>query len=371
MVSTSAVGASTYPLNGLRVLDLTTHATGPFATQILAGLGATVVKIERPPLGDPERTTEPSMFTACNQGKHSLLVNLRDSAGRNLVEQLLTEADVLVEGFRPGVAERLGLSFEQAIQLRPNLIYASLPGYPSAGSHAQVRGYDVEYRALAGELHLNRDAEGAPQLGGVVPMFDFATGMYAALGVVTALLDSNHGAVHLETSILAAGLAWSFSRLIRADDRASGASSPAYRAADGTYLTVTAPVPEQLVALLEAFGLNDLIPGALDPFILQRAQDDPVEQGITDAIAAKPRGELIEILTRADIAHAPVLRPDEVFAADIVREMEIVGVQPKPWSRVPISGLPVRGRSAAPALDEHGDSIRARGWDGVEPVGSH
>ncbi len=161
-------------LQRLRVLDFSTHATGPFATQVLASLGATVLKVERPPAGDPERHGEYAMFVACNRGKHSVLVDAKQPDDLALLEQLLTDADVVVEGFRPGVADRLGFGFDRVRALQPQVIYVSLPGFGSTGPRAGARGYDTQYRALAGDLMLNAHG-GAPAYSPASPVFDYAT----------------------------------------------------------------------------------------------------------------------------------------------------------------------------------------------------
>ncbi len=207
-------------LDGLRVLDLSTRATGPFATQMLAELGATVLKVERPPAGDPERHTEPAIFRACNRGKHSVALDVNVDADRRLLDELLADTDVFVEGFRPGVADRIGLGFAAVRARSPLVVYVSLPGFGSSGPRASTRSYDTQLRAVAGELALNAGADGVPRYDAASPTFDFAAAMYAALGVVTSLLGGRTDAVRLEVPILAAGLAWSFARLT--DDRLRG-----------------------------------------------------------------------------------------------------------------------------------------------------
>jgi crotonobetainyl-CoA:carnitine CoA-transferase CaiB-like acyl-CoA transferase len=192
------------------VLDLSQHATGPFATQIMAALGATVVKLEQPPGGDRERHTEPEMFLACNRGKHSIALDLKTDADREVLRRLLSGADVLIEGFRPGVADRLGFGFPAVSAIQPRIIYVSMPGFGSAGPLAQTPGYDVEFRALAGDLSLNADSGGTPQYARAAPTFDYAAAMYATIGVLTTLLDTGRAPVHLEVPVLAAGLALSF-----------------------------------------------------------------------------------------------------------------------------------------------------------------
>jgi CoA:oxalate CoA-transferase len=357
------------PLAHLRVLDLSQHATGPFATQIMAALGAAVVKIEQPPRGDRERFTEPEMFLACNRGKYSLALDLKADADRAVLHELVTGADVLVEGFRPGVAARLGVDFPEVSALQPRLIYVSMPGFGSAGPLAGTPGYDVEFRALAGDLALNADASGTPQYARASPAFDYAAALYATVGVLTTLLDPRRTAVRLEVPILAAGLAFSFARLI--DPRYGPAQDGQrwqhlYRCADGRFVSITAGQDAQFQALCRAIGLAGLADREdLRTMAGRHAAAAEVNQRIGAAIAQSALDRWRPRLDAAGVPWAPVLQPDEVFGHPQVQALGVVHQGPEPYADLPIFGLPSRSLVRPPEVDEHGEALRRDGWLGL------
>jgi alpha-methylacyl-CoA racemase len=183
----------TQPLAGIRVIDFSTLLPGPLAGLILAEAGAEVIKIERPGRGDEMRGYEPKLgedsvnFALLNRGKRSIAIDLKDPDGRARLMPLIDEADVLVEQFRPGVMDRLGLGYGQLSERNPRLVYCSITGYGQSGPRAEVAGHDLNYIAETGLLHLAADGEGAP----VVPpalIADIAGGTYpAVINILLAL----------------------------------------------------------------------------------------------------------------------------------------------------------------------------------------
>ena len=357
-------------LDSLRVLDLSQHATGPFATQIMAALGASVVKVEQPPDGDRERVTEYPMFLACNRGKHSIALNLKAEPDREVLRGLIRDADVLVEGYRPGVANRLGVGFADVSALQPRIIYVSMPGFGSLGPLAGAPGYDVEFRALAGDLALNAAADGTPQYARAAPTFDYAAAMYATVGVLTTLLDPGRDAVQLEVPILAAGLAFSFARLI--DPRYGPGTGEQrwqhlFRCADDRYVSVTAGQDSHFRALCEAVGL----PGLADREDLltlpgRHAAAAELNVLIGAAFGGSALAEWLPRLDAAGIACAPVLQPAEVFDHPQVRALGVVHREPSPHAGLPILGLASRTLRRPPGVDEHGAALRDGGWAAIQ-----
>jgi crotonobetainyl-CoA:carnitine CoA-transferase CaiB-like acyl-CoA transferase len=360
-------------LSGLRVLDLSTHATGPFATQILASLGATVLKVERPPAGDPERQGEYAMFVACNRGKYSVALDVKDAADKRVLEDLARDADAFFEGFRPGVAERMGFGFERVRQLQPRVIYVSLPGFGSTGPRAGLRGYDTQYRALAGDLWLNAGPDGIPRYNPASPSFDYATAMYATIGVLSALLGPRAEAVHLEVPILAAGLAWSFARLIDPayDGGPMASADYVFATLDGEYVAINAGPDQEFIALCEAIGRPDLHRREDLRTARQRherrAEIDAIVAG---AIASDTVAGWQERLSAHEVPHAPVLKPGRVTSEPQVRELGVVHGGDEPHSELPIFGLPRRSLRHVPALDEHGTAVRQGGWPALDREGA-
>lgn len=183
------------PLKGIRILDLSRLLPGAYASQMLADMGAEVIKIEEPGKGDYSRHMPPLgpgemgiSFTAINHNKRSIALNLKTDKGREIFHRLLQNADVLLESFRPGVMQRLGLGYDDLKVLKPGLIYCAISGYGQDGPYNQRAGHDLNYQGYAGLLHYNRDEAGQPvmpptQLG------DLAGGGYmAVIGILGALV---------------------------------------------------------------------------------------------------------------------------------------------------------------------------------------
>lgn len=180
------------PLEGLLILDFTRLLPGPFATQLLCNLGAEVIKIEDPALGDYMRTVPPSIqgvsypYLMVNRGKQSLAVDLKTQEGREILYKLVPKVDVVIEQFRAGVMKKLGADYKTLARLNPKLIYCSFSGYGQTGPAKDVPGHDITFEAHAGILGVTGDLEGRPVIPGV-PMADLASGFNAAMSVLVAL----------------------------------------------------------------------------------------------------------------------------------------------------------------------------------------
>ncbi len=180
------------PLEGLLILDFTRLLPGPFATQLLCNLGADVIKIEDPVLGDYMRTVPPSVqgvsypYLMVNRGKRSLAVDLKTKEGREIVYKLVPNADILMEQFRPGVMKKLGVDYPTLGRKNPRLIYCAFSGYGQTGPAKDVPAHDLNFEAHAGILGVGGNADGRPVVPGV-PMADLASGFNAAMSVLAAL----------------------------------------------------------------------------------------------------------------------------------------------------------------------------------------
>jgi crotonobetainyl-CoA:carnitine CoA-transferase CaiB-like acyl-CoA transferase len=251
------------PLRGQRVLDLSRYAPGPFCTLILAALGAEVIKIEGRPDGDPLRGLDPDAFERLNAGKKSVVLDLKSDAGNRALRRLAKEADVLVEGFRPGVMSRLRLDYESLKTEAPRLLYLSLTGYGQDGPYRERAGHDVNYMAAAGALRALRTPP-------ALQVADFAAGgLFGVVAVLSALLSrgasspgrridlSMHHGV-LSMMMLASG---------EAASRLSGAfpNYAIYRTRDGGALSVGALEPKFWAAFCAGIERRDLESRMLDP----------------------------------------------------------------------------------------------------------
>jgi crotonobetainyl-CoA:carnitine CoA-transferase CaiB-like acyl-CoA transferase len=204
----------TPPLRGLRVVDFSRVLAGPYCTMLLADLGADVVKIERPGTGDETRTWGPpfvggesAYFLAVNRGKRSCAVDLSLDAGRTLARELCAGADVVVENFRPGGAERLGLGYAQLSAENPRLVYCSITGFGSAREPSQRAGYDFVVQAESGLMSITGEPGGEPTKAGVA-LVDVLAGLNATVGILAAI-ERRHATgtgAHVEASLLDSAL---------------------------------------------------------------------------------------------------------------------------------------------------------------------
>ena len=199
----------------LRIVDLTLNIAGPYSTQILADLGADVIKVE-PPGGDPSREWGPPfwgdetpLFLSSNRNKRSIIVDLKSDDGQGVVKRLVGESDVFVQAFRKGVIESLGFGYECLRELYPGLVYASITGFGSKGPLAEMPGYDPLIQAYSGMMSITGDPDSPPARCGAA-VVDLGTGILTALGILAALRerDNTGRGVHVETSLLDTSMAW-------------------------------------------------------------------------------------------------------------------------------------------------------------------
>lgn len=264
------------PLEGIRVVDLTTFLSGPFGTQILGDLGADVIKVE-PFSGDSSRAIPPhfvgeesAYFLGNNRNKRSIAVDLKTPDGLEVVLRLIASADVVIENFRPGICKRLGLDPEELRKERPELVWASISGFGQTGELKDQPAYDMIVQAMSGVMSLTGEPDGSPvRLG--IPAGDLVAGMYAALGILASLVErrrSGEGAT-IDISMLDGQLAMVSYQAVYAmlsgiapKPQGSGHDSiPTYRsflAGDGRKLVVTANTHRMWEGLCAALGLGGL-----------------------------------------------------------------------------------------------------------------
>lgn len=176
-------------LEGIRVVDFTRYLPGPYATLRLADMGAEVIKVESPGTGDPARVMgDGFVYRANNHKKKSVTINLKSTKGQALAVQLACQADVVVEGFRPGVADALGIGYEELQKVRPEIIYCSISGYGQTGPLSKLGGHDLNYMALSGVLSQLTDQEGSPSQPGI-QLADMLGGIVASEAILAALIN--------------------------------------------------------------------------------------------------------------------------------------------------------------------------------------
>ncbi|HZQ83573.1 MAG TPA: CoA transferase [Acidimicrobiales bacterium] len=350
-------------LAGVRVLDLSLWRPGPYATQLLAELGADVLKIE-PPAGDPMRAY-PSLFASLNVNKRSIVLDLKTAADCDRALELAADADVVVEGYRPGVADRLGVGYDHVHAVNPSVVYCSVSGMGQDGPLRLAPGHDLNYQAWAGVLA----PDGGEPVTAKVPIADLAGGMAAAFAVVAAIVRRQRTGEGERVDVAMADVLATWTGAER--PHATGTDPDArgvpgygtFAAADGRHLVLgVLTEPHFWSALCDVLKLGEL--RDLD-FTDRLARQRELQGAVADAIARRPRDDLVREMQAADVPVAPVLDRDEMLALDHFRARGISTSDP--WAD-PAVGYPVQfehhpaGRATPPpGLDEHrGEGFRPR-----------
>jgi crotonobetainyl-CoA:carnitine CoA-transferase CaiB-like acyl-CoA transferase len=368
------------PLEGLRVLDLTRLQPGNYATMVLGDLGADVVKVEEPGRGDYVRWTPPmvgessAMHQVLNRNKRSVTLNLKKPEGAGLLTQLVAKADVLIESFRPGVMERLGVGYEKLAEANPGLVYAAITGYGQTGPYRDRAGHDINYVATAGILGSTGQAGGPPVLPSV-QIADLSGAMMAVIGLLAALWRkgiSGRGEF-VDVSMMDVSLSWLALHLAPwfAGEPPLGRGSgylnggfPFYRTyecADGKFISVGALEPQFWAALCTAIGHVDLISEQFAP----PARRAEIHSILEETFRAKPRDEWVAALSGLDTCVAAVNDFSEMAADPQVQARGMVADDPLPAAKswkdlgvaVALLNNPGALRIPAPGLGEHNAEV--------------
>jgi crotonobetainyl-CoA:carnitine CoA-transferase CaiB-like acyl-CoA transferase len=371
------------PLTGLRVLELTNFMAGPFCGMVLADLGADVIKIENPDGGDFSRSTAPFIngesagFMALNRNKRGLALDLKHPEGRDILLRLVDGADVLLENFRPGTAEDLGIGYDTLSARNPGLIYCSISGYGRTGPYSARPGLDLILQGLSGLMSVTGEPDRPPVKVGV-PVTDLTTALFAANAIQAAYiarLRSGRGQL-IDLSLFESGAAlevWETSGYFATGDvpRPLGSlhrvSAPyqAVRTADG-YLTIGAATPRTWEGLCEGLGLENL---KTDPRFVNNAARKENERALADLIeavtlqntsehwrrvlndAGVPCGMIYDIKQMTEDPHLL----DRGFIRDL--DHPTAGPLRATGSPMHFSETPVRLERAGPLLGEHDEEI--------------
>lgn len=366
------------PLHGVRIIDLTTMASGPLATSILADQGADVIKVEGPGRGDGLRTIGPSrggmsaIFTSFNRNKRSLVVDLRAERGVAVLDRLVASADVVVQNFRPGAVERMGIGADRYRATNPDLIYVSISGFGEKGPMAKSAVYDSVMQAYSGVAMHQADLEtGEPSFVRSV-VCDKGTAIQTAQLITAALFarGQGRGGQHIKVSMLHASLAFlwpdgmqNFALL------GDGVSAPLKKSAlpmirptaDG-YITISYIQDREFQALCQTVGREDLIDDERFSTAGPRASNARSLQGLLEATLREyTTTELVKVLAEADVPFATIGDPEtihddpQVIANDLLFEMDHPTAgrlrQPKPLGE--FEGTPTEIRRGAPSYGEH------------------
>ena len=369
------------PLDGVRVLDLSRVFAGPLCGQVLADFGAQVVKVEHPVRGDDTRDwgrrigkTETTYYNSMNRNKQSITVDLQTPQGLALIEQILPQFDVVIQNFKAGGAEKLGLGYEQLRALRPDLVYCSVTGYDSSGPEARRPGYDLVIQGEAGLMAINGEAGQDPLKFGVA-VVDMMTGMYAAQAVLAALFQRQQTGRgrHIEMALFDCGLMVAGyygleAMLLGRDPPRYGNAHPSivpygmFEAADGPLIIAVGNNSQFEKFCRIVIERQDIV---LDPRFatnVQRAENRPALLPIIEAaIRARPLAQLLERMTALGIPCGRVAGLHEALTSERTRRGGLLQETQHPVAgsahvfappyRLDGERLPVR--RAPPILGEH------------------
>ncbi|MCX7679015.1 MAG: CoA transferase [Spirochaetes bacterium] len=312
---------ATSPLEGMKILDFSHLLPGPFGTMMLADLGADVIKVENPDNPDLMRMVPPlvhgmsAAYAHINRGKRSLAINLKHEKSREIIYALVQEYDIIVEQFRPGVMEKLGLGYRHLCEINPRIIYCSLTGYGQTGSYAHKAGHDINYMALSGVESFSGRKESGPTLSGI-QIADLGSGSknlcIAILAAYIRRLRTGEGD-YVDISItdgIFAMTAFCTSQFLAGANEPSceseflngGSIYDFYRTSDGRYLSVGPIEPKFLFSFLNAIDMGD----CLRDGILTEQQVLEIKRGVAKKIAKKPLSHWIEVFAKCDACVEPV-----------------------------------------------------------------
>jgi crotonobetainyl-CoA:carnitine CoA-transferase CaiB-like acyl-CoA transferase len=383
------------PLEGLKVLDLTRLLPGGFCSMLMADFGADVIKVEDTGLGDYVRWAPPfydgvqmsagsALFLSLNRGKRSIRIDLKSRDGKGVLLRLVREADVLLESFRPGVLDRLGVGYERLREENPGLVYCAITGYGQDGPGRERSGHDLNYLGLNGILGLSGEADGPP-VSSSAQIADLGGGaLMAVIGVLIALRErerSGQGQL-VDCSMFDGSL--SLLAMLAAEMLAGGAVPRRgelrlaggivcyrpYRCADG-YVTLGALEPKFWAAFCRGVGREDLAERAFDP------PGSETHREVSEIFAARTREQWRAFAAEHDCCLEPVLGLDEALGGDLVAAREMVVELDQPGAERPVRllGLPFKlsrtpgdpGRAPGPILGEHTREVLGEaGYTGAE-----
>jgi formyl-CoA transferase len=376
------ISSNPHALGGIRVLDVTQFMAGPFCGTILADLGADVIKIE-PPTGDSTRQmvgasgTESPSFNAVNRGKRSVVINLKTTDGQQLFKRLAQSSDILIENYRPGVMQGLGLGHEALSAINPRLIYASISGYGQTGPNRTKGGFDLIAQGVSGIMSVTGETGRAPVKAGI-PLTDLGAALFAATGILAALHHRSvtDGGQYIDTSLVEAGIALS---VWEATEYFSGLGTPAplgsahrmnapYQAiqcADG-YVTIGANTNRLFQRLCGVLGHPEW---ADDPDFINNGSRvrnrTKLATLIEGVMSGQPCRHWLSLLDAADIPCGPINNYAQVFSDPQVAARGMVLQTDHPvlgrlrtlGSPIKMSATPPDATRRAPLLGEHTDAV--------------
>src|SRR5215471_1097993 len=368
----------TSALQGIRILDLSRMLPGPYCSMMLADLGAEVIKVEETAVGDPTRRSPPMVngksapFNQVNRNKKSIAIDLKNPEGRGVFLKLASTADCVLEQFRPGVVDRLGINYTALAEINPRIVYCSLTGFGQDGPHRDRSGHDLNYLALSGVLGLTTDERGKPAMPGI-QVADLAGGMIAGFAMLAALLarERTGRGQYVDVSMFDVMLSM---LPIPAAHQFAGATIPVggkyvlsgaypfynvYETGDGKFMTLGALEPKFWANFCLRVGRDDLVARQFDSGERRENLFDEVRA----IFKSKSQSDWVDLMRDADCCCEPVLSLSEAFEHAQTRARQMIRESPSITEQLGFSykltETPPREVSGAPTLGEHTEALLA------------
>lgn len=372
------------PLSGVVVVDLTQVLAGPTCTMLLADMGADVIKVEKPDGGDDTRRMGPpfingwsAAFLAANRNKRSLTLDLRDEQGKDVFRRLVDRADVVIENFRPGVMERLGLSYRSLAEAKPSLIYCTISGFGSSGPYRDRGGFDLVGQGMSGLMSITGFPGGPPAKVGV-PITDISAGLLAANGILCAYIHAQRTGQGqmVDTSLLEAGIPYTIweTCVYFAGGEIPGPLGSAHRLSapyqalktkDG-YINIGAATQSTWERFCDAIGRQELIEDARFKIPGDRKKnEEELAELLEETLSQQTTSHWLELLETAGVVAGPIYNMEQVYQdPQVIARNMLVDLEDPELGTLHHIGIPVKLsatpgqiRHRAPGLGEHSVEI--------------
>ena len=371
-------------LEGIKVLDLSRALAGPYCTMMLADMGAEVIKLEMPGRGDDSRSWGPpfvegesAYFMSINRNKKSITLNMKSDKSTEIIHKLIKQSDVLVENFRPGAMERLGLGYERVKEMNPRIIYCSISGFGQDGPYRMLPGFDQVLQGMGGLMSITGELGGPPIKVGVA-IADISGGMFASNGILVALYNrekTGKGQM-VDVSLLDSQVAWLTYRAgayfaSGEVPQPMGSGHPvivpyqAFKAKD-VFINIAVGNDQLWERFCKAVGLENVMNDPKFATNAKRVENrEEIVKIISDLIVTRDGEEWLKILTDAGIPCGPIYTVDKIFADPQVLHREMVKELDHPKAgKIKVTGIPIKlsdtpgeVETAPPVLGQHTQEV--------------
>ena len=367
----------TLPLEGIKILDLSRLLPGPYCSMLLSDMGAEVIKFEQPGVGDYVREMIPEMFMSVNRNKKSITLSLKSERGKEIFYRMVEKADVVMEGFRPGVTEKLGVDYGKVSKINPMIVYCSISGFGQDGPYRDIPGHDINYLGIGGILSIPGQVGRPPAKPGI-PVGDLSSSMFAAVSILAALLarDKIGKGQYIDVSMTDGIVSWmsvraggylTYGKVPKVTEM--GHLAPAndiFETKDGKKITLGALEEHFWKNLCKVLGLEELLKEPRYDTHKKRVENGlEISKKIQAVFLRKTREEWLEEMNNAGLPCGPVYTMEEVFTdphimhRGLVKEIDdpkLGKIKQVPFP-VRFSETPAEIQSPPPAMGQHTEEV--------------